>query len=224
MNEAQSPQRLYRYSSSKYGLWTLQNRCLRVSRIEELNDPFEFLAPELIDPQYRQIIRSVKAHLNKTKGIVYFAENRKSPLMWAHYAERHEGLCLGFDVVAGDALGRVKYVTKRLKWPGKLEYDFAQALLLTKFSHWRYEREWRAFMSLDDCQECDGHYVKPFSDDLVLREVYTGVRSEMSLRESVEGAVHGLHGVRVWNTREAFRTFDVVQRRGSGTVSRSVRG
>ena len=39
--------RLYYYRNAEYGLKTLHDQRLRVSRIMELNDPFELLAPSL---------------------------------------------------------------------------------------------------------------------------------------------------------------------------------
>ena len=210
--------RLYHYWNGEHGLWTLQKRRVRISRILELNDPFEFLALNLRDPVKRNALRGVKRELNRTRGILCFSENWNNPVMWAHYADRYKGVCLGFDVAEstsmGDPLlGQVKYVAERLRWPPEWDLQFAYDLLFTKFSHWGYEQEWRAFLSLDDCEESDGHYFKPFSDDLILREIYIGLSSPIT-RRTVNAATDGLRDVYIAKTRGAFQKFEVVKDRG----------
>ena len=37
--------RLYYFTGQKYGLDAIRNRRLKVARIDELNDPFELMAP-----------------------------------------------------------------------------------------------------------------------------------------------------------------------------------
>ncbi len=49
-------------------------------------------------------------------------------------------------------------------------------ILITKFSHWRHEEEWRLFVPLDN-KESDGMYYADFSDKLKLEEVIVGLRS-----------------------------------------------
>ena len=83
--------------------------------------------------------------------------------MWAHYAQRHEGLCLEFAIDqdkiqrTGDALVDVKYTSHRTQQdtiPPDLEAAMPigqlQNLCATKFSHWRYEREVRLLVDLHD--------------------------------------------------------------------------
>ena len=209
--------RLYYYTCMKFGLLALQRRRLRVSRIDNLNDTFEFLAPIGDERQRRLALRDLKHDMGQKKGILCFSESRKSPAMWAHYADTYEGLCLclGFDVTVnspeGNALVRkIQYVSQRLAWPQRLDEKFANDLLFTKFEHWRYEQEWRAFLTLADCEHCCGHYFKPFSDDLILREVYIGEKSRRDWKH-VQSAIEGLRKVRIHVTRPAHSTFEVVQ-------------
>ena len=68
-------------------------------------------------------------------------------------------------------------------------------------------------VELDDCEECDGQYFKPFSDDLVLREVYIGAKSSICAL-GVKAAVDRLGDVRVFTTRRAFQEFRVVKNGG----------
>ena len=174
--------KLYYYRNAEYGLKTLREQRLRVSRIMELNDPFELLAPSLKDPTKRRVVQDFKKNRDRTTGILCFSKDWNSPVMWAHYAERHTGVCLGFDVAKSSSSGEtllapVKHVKHRLSWPRERGVEFVDRMFLTKFNHWSYEHECRMLSKLKDCEERDGHYFKPFSDDLLLREVYIGAKS-----------------------------------------------
>ena len=211
--------RLYRYWDADGGMLTLRNQRVRVSRILELNDPFEFLSPNLRDRDDRKALRNLKRELNKKMGILCFSDNWKNPVMWAHYAGRYKGVCLGFDVAESIAsgpglMGKVKYVEERSPWPTEREFQHVSELLFTKFNHWNYEREWRVVIALDDCEKYDGHYFMHFSDDLALKEVYTGASSGIS-RRMVTAAIGGLSGVYISKTRAAFQTFEIVKNQGA---------
>ena len=69
-------------------------------------------------------------------------------LMWAHYADRHRGICLEFDAALpnmGEAF-EVIYRDQRPVIDCRLLRDFTTrtaSALLTKSSHWSYEQEYR---------------------------------------------------------------------------------
>ena len=207
--------RLYRYWSEKHGLQALQERRVRVSRIMELNDPFEFLSHDLKERDHREALKKLKRQLDKTRGVLCFSEDWRNPVMWAHYADRYKGVCMGFDVAVSGAkddavLGKITYVKERLPWPDKLDLHFTNDLLLTKFDHWSYEQEWRGFVDFENCEKDAGHYFTPFSDDLVLKEVYIGLSSSTSPQQ-VMTALNGLQGVSIKKTRAGFRKFEIVE-------------
>lgn len=49
-------------------------------------------------PPSTSFLKALQSHFNKNKGLLCFSDNWKSPVMWAHYAAKHHGICLGFDV------------------------------------------------------------------------------------------------------------------------------
>jgi len=55
-------------------------------------------------------------------------------------------------------LAKVKYARSRFPWPGEVTKLFLHDLLFTKFIHWKYEDEWRAWVSLDEKEEERGEY------------------------------------------------------------------
>src|SRR5262249_17850696 len=70
-----------------------------------------------------------------------------SLLMWAHYGEKHEGICLEFDATREFGLAyRVAYSDNLIAiTPDLLRENvaLAEAMVLTKSSEWKYEDEYR---------------------------------------------------------------------------------
>ncbi len=204
--------RVYHFVCKHYGVENLRKRRLKVSCIENLNDPFEFLAVKLSDPSVRQVLRNTKHRFGRTHGLVCFSETWRSPLMWAHYADKHKGVCLGFDVPE-DFVHPVVYVPKREFPPPRREMltqDFAQGLFLKKFWHWRYEKERRAVVQLHKCKRDGEHYFVRLSDELALKQVIVGAESDIS-RNEMESALRESCGVEMFKARPARRTFRLVR-------------
>lgn len=107
---------VYHYISARYGLEGIQKRRLKISRIMELNDPFEFLGVNLKDRKFRKLISETKQELSKSKGLLCFSKTWRNPVLWGHYADKHKGLCLGFEI-ASNLLGKVEYIDSRLPVP-----------------------------------------------------------------------------------------------------------
>lgn len=200
--------RLFHFVNEEYALKDIRERRVKIARIGELNDPFEFLGAELSNSGNRGSLRRVKAKLSTSCGILCFAKNWESPVMWGHYADKHRGFCLGFEVPSGLAK-RIDYVSSRLKWPEVAGEEFMGRVICTKFKHWSYEEEYRIYVTLDDCQ--DGLYFYNFSEQLVLKQVIAGAASTAS-RADVANALGDLAGtVQVIKARAAFRSFRVVE-------------
>ncbi|MDW9570209.1 DUF2971 domain-containing protein [Sinorhizobium meliloti] len=47
--------------------------------------------------------------LSLTYGIVCLSDNWQHPMMWSHYADRHRGICLAFDVVGTRPIIPISY-------------------------------------------------------------------------------------------------------------------
>jgi hypothetical protein len=200
--------RLYQFMTAEAGRNALIKRHLRVSRLLTLNDPFEFLSAQLGDPELRKALQLTKTQLSATKGLLCFSKSWHSPVLWSHYADRHHGLCLGFDIPVG-GIRQVSYVNSRIPWPAVVDQFFVEQLLYTKFVHWSYEDEYRAWVSLD--APIDGHYYADFSDCLKLKQVLVGAASSVT-RAQVSAALGDLENqIEAFKVRPAFRTFRVVR-------------
>jgi hypothetical protein len=88
---------------------------LKLALIDSLNDPFEFLGVASRDSNVRRQYRFLKDGFARYMGLLCFSENWRNPVQWSHYAERHRGICLGFDVSPTVELRKVVYVDERLK-------------------------------------------------------------------------------------------------------------
>jgi len=204
--------RVFHFLNREFGLKDIKERRLKIARIMELNDPFEFLGVELSDRSFRQGLLQVKEKLSQDSGLLCFTKSWHNPVLWGHYADKHRGICLGFDM-PDEFLGQVGYVNSRFQWPAMLDEPFVKQLLFTKFAHWSYEDEYRAYVSLGE--STNGFYYANFSDKLVLRQVIVGPESTIS-RADLSSALGDLADhVEVFKARAAFKSFRVVRNQNS---------
>ena len=124
---------LYHFLNAEYGLEAIKNRRLKISRIMGLNDPFEFLGVDLSDKKNRKAVKELKEYYSEKTGIVCFSKTWKNPVLWGHYADKHKGICLGFEVPE-DTANQINYVNSRFPFPKQqcdlnmefMEKDFIQ--------------------------------------------------------------------------------------------------
>ena len=211
--------RVYHFVNEQFGIEDIQCRRMKIARIDALNDPFEWLAVEASNAQVRRAFQTVKVQLAISTGILCFSKDWKNPVQWGHYADRHRGICMGFDI-PDTQLKAVSYVISRLPfdWPrmqgdAAFAEEFMQQVISSKFSHWRYEQELRSFVRLDPATEQNGLYYMDFSSDLRLSEVIIGASSSIT-RSQLADALGDLAGnVHCRKARLAFRSFRVVEQR-----------
>jgi hypothetical protein len=209
--------RVFHFVNEQYGLDDLRKRRLKIATLRELNDPFELFAISFKAPAVRQAFQVMKAELSKTRGLLCFSRNWHNPVQWSHYADRHRGLCLGFDV-PDEKVGLVSYSGKRvaveidkLTAPKLLDERTATSLFLTKYSHWRYENEVRAFVTLEHRDPKTNLYFAEFSDRLKLMEVIVGATSTIT-RATIQDALGTLAStIPAMKARLAFKSFRVVR-------------
>lgn len=102
--------------------------------------------------------RNLQQHVDRV-GIVCFSTVRDDILMWAHYADKHRGLCLEFDGSANcQFFGDARPVEYEDYTPIPLGKDIKSQLeriILTKSKHWSYEREYRIVQAGKACSSLD---------------------------------------------------------------------
>src|SRR5277367_502008 len=111
----QAPQRLYHFTSAKFALDDIRNARLKIAQIEDLNDPFELRCMDTSGKVNRMAYELWRQESAARFGVLCFSERWNDILQWSHYADRHRGICLGFDV-AGDPkkFGNVHYSNQKI--------------------------------------------------------------------------------------------------------------
>ena len=158
-------------------------------------------------------------------SVYAFPKQRKEPLTDAQHvrnavarfdqvievsdADRHRGICLGFDV-PDNSFTAVQYVASRTPLQFPLTEAAIRKLLFTKYRGWSYEEEWRGWFRLDTRDQATGLFFYDFDDKIQLREVIVGPLCEIPkgrLEAVTGGYINPLHIIKA---RLAFETFRVV--------------
>ena len=200
----------YYFTSAKYGIENLKRKRLKISDFTSVNDPFELLGIELRDKEIRKAVKIEKSKISKKNGLLCFSEDKYNPVQWAHYADNHKGVCLGFEI-SEKVLRKVRYVSERLARDTLEHPDCNEKLLTTKFSHWDYEQERRLIIELSKhSKDSNGLCFKDFGSDLELKEVYIGCKSDLNFDQITSSYNSGNKSVIVKITRPSFRDFRIV--------------
>ena len=171
--------RVYHFVNKKFGLDDLRKNRLKIARIVELNDPFEFAALDLSDGEFRQAMGSMKQSMSGDFGILCFSKSWRNPVQWAHYADKHTGLCLGFDV-PDELLMQVKYRKRRLSSKKLVARKKAQlakieaemdTYLGNAGSREEFEARKGEFIQTIQGRNRDGKYSDPTDQEIMVRNL-----------------------------------------------------
>ena len=178
----------YHFSPAKYAICNIKNAQIKATRISEANDPFEFEGFQVLDEPFRDAIRKQKAETDAILSVLFFSKDWRSPALWAHYAERHKGICLGFWAKRKTLLD-VNYYTDRVEsglegnGPFSLSPGMKERLVTNKAQDWFYEEEIRRCVKVNETFESESNRFFKFDDTLRLSEVIIGERCTEILDE-----------------------------------------
>lgn len=201
---------VYKFLTSEFGLKSLREKRLKLSTLDDFNDPFDLLPYDMTDRKNRAIVREAAKVWGKQHGVLCLSADWRDPVIWAHYADKHKGLCLGFEV-AEKTVRHVRYVDRRLPFPKNpeaLDLEEAYNWFLTKFKNWAYEKEVRSWMELVDTYDGGLHF-KSFDASLRLVKVIAGARCPAPLQE-LQDAARPLTDVEFVKARAGFGEFEIV--------------
>ena len=212
--------RLYHLLGAEHAKSNIAKRRLKVSRFADANDPFELMSLRVMDGSVRRAVREHKNVEDVETGLICFSEDWTSPVMWSHYADKHRGMCLGFDV-ARTAVNPVRYFDKRLRAelgkdgnPFVVSAEIQEALRHTKCQEWSYEREHRLLMPIEDALEeaIAGRVMqfRPFDSKVRLAEVILGPHCTESLSDVRQLVTTHSPGAIAFKARLAWKHFKVV--------------
>ena len=194
--------RLYKFLSIDHAVDNLVKRRIKISEYDEMNDPFELLAvsvkPEILGRGMIDVIKS--------GGAVCLSATESEPLLWSHYAEKHQGCCIAFEVAEGEFLKQTIPVEKpdeifvdirpfiEIKRKAQAEgvpidlyspelnplvtehSEYTNRVMLSKYIGWNYEKEFRLLLDLIDTQKEGSFYFAEFDDTIKPIEILLGVR------------------------------------------------
>jgi hypothetical protein len=211
-----SVRRVYHLTSAEHAISDIALGRLKLARFSDLNDPFELIAANFREREIRKIVRGFKSAFDAQTGLLSFSEDWAEPLLWSHYAAKHRGICLGFNIPR-NLLEQVQYQDVRLRAkldanadPLQLPDDLQQTLRCTKYRRWEYECEYRRFVPLESATlEGRLHFV-PFGPELELAEVVLGTGCVLSLDVVRDTVKSRYPSAAVYKARLEFKGFHIV--------------
>ena len=218
--------RIYRYLASQWALKSLRERRLRVSRINELNDPLEWRVGSIGEhPGHvlagRESFDAFVDRLNEEMGVISHSATSADPVIWSHYADSHKGIALEFDHLIGEYLHPVSYshslpifdVSQFLKGGSSQDYTLTilRNALDRKSLSWAYEKEYRVHFALaTNCEKEGDDYFKRIPQNY-LKRVILGVRCATTVQDVKEAlAEGGLSDVEVVKARLSETTYEIL--------------
>jgi len=205
--------RLFHFTGASYALQNIEHRRVKIAEIKDLNDPFDLRAPRLRNADQRKRWTAWRNDFGRQIGMICFSPHWKNVTMWSHYADKHRGICLGFDVDES-IVDDVEYSCDRP------EIDFSkrpaesdlQPLLFLKSTDWAYEQEYRVWTRLENPVDVGGQqlYFEPFSEKLKLREIVVGPLCEVTRAQLEPLLTPYQDKPKLLKARHAFHSFAVV--------------
>lgn len=137
--------------------------------------------------------------------------------MWAHYADNHAGVCLGFDVPLSRAapisyVNQLRPLRQHVETDRKYRDEMMDYAKRTKSVHWAYENEWRVWCDLNRSQISEKRSGKfcyeSFGEDLELKEIIVGHNSKFAKDPK---KLKDVSVDRLINVRPSFRKFKMVE-------------
>jgi hypothetical protein len=205
--EARTAMQVYKFLPANCALDDLLKRRLKISTFGDMNDPFELYGVRFSNPDVQSLLAS---HSQLNHGVLCFSRNWSNPMLWSHYADKHKGICLGFQISASDRVYEPRYVESRCELdseamleaaaPGdylkesdprfKAAKEITQKMLMTKYNGWKYEDEVRIFIALKEEQKDDNSYFAGFDENIQPNMLITGPRCTIVMKD-VKTAVGG---------------------------------
>jgi len=213
--------KVYHFLNKKYGIESLQNQRIKVSVLDDLNDPFELLSNDFSDNKMRPIFNQLKTRLSDRIVMVCFSHSWKNPLLWSLYSDRHKGIALEFDVNEEEII-QVSYQKNRIKIPSDIKnQDLIDGLELkmisTKYVDWKFEDESRLFLDKSDLVKENGYYFYNFNNDFFPTSIIAGPLCKIEEKEIID-VLPMNKKIKFIRSRLAFRSFSVVKNKRYHTI------
>lgn len=232
------------FKYTQYRREFFDNFYLKLSMFGEFNDPFELVPGNFIstlseeeanefysypssfnDPAtYLDKFVEVQAGARACVGVICFTSTNDNILMWSHYANNHEGICIEFDlensffngkykkscfdVFSGSTvvdhyanigvISRVKYSTERPTFIDPSEISYDTEFWFIKSNDWAYENEYRLLLPTDHAiREKEMLFYK--IDKASIKSVIVGCKMSSNVKREIFDICYPL-GIKVKET------------------------
>lgn len=231
---------IYKYCSFDTLILILKGSSLYYSSSDEFNDPFE-LSTEIFkefgdkfylenvlkicdsrilehynDKSYKfhEITKNAWNESRKSIGICCFSKSPLITLMWSHYANKHKGVCIGFNFEAFE--NSEKIIQMPVKYLDEVEkFDYWDRFekgtdeivtynwLLTKSKVWEYEKEIRRIYT-------NKKGIIPFNLNSIC-EIYLGIKSSEAEHDLLKCLLIELNlsKINIIKTKVNYSTFSI---------------
>ncbi len=151
---------VHHFLPAEFALKALRDRRLKIARLDELHDPFEFDLADYPDVNTRIELAAMRNRLNEQYGVICFSRIHHDPVLWSRYADDHRGVALVFEI-PDDKTIVVNYQSEHFELDldkavqrGHFNELDACRLVSTRFPSWHHEQEIRMTCVLSDhfCQ------------------------------------------------------------------------
>jgi hypothetical protein len=154
---------LYKYCD-KNGVNILQFKALKLSGIDEFNDPFEFRIAKCASPEISNAVNALYQYQKESYRVICFTKRYNNLIMWSHYSRNHTGLLIKFETDLIElngknitsALEEVHYDEEMISIPYNFldlprneQEKIVKYNTYMKYADWKYEAEYRAIIKFD---------------------------------------------------------------------------
>lgn len=164
--------------------WQLKREGRSQKQIE--NDIGKLISHEgIINEEAKNIIDKISEStldVIKNIGVYCLSEINTNSTMWAHYADNHRGLCLGFLISDDGVAEKVSYVAgvPRVKFSELFDDESTESdykWIFSKHHDWKNEKEWRSVVP-------QGNKLWPIPGKI--KTVMFGLRMDKGKREIIQ--------------------------------------
>ncbi len=211
--------KLFHFLPEKWALKAINDKRVKVSKYSDFNDPFELAAMTLGDKFERKVILENKKKLNEILRVLCCSGSWQSPLLWAHYGDKHKGVALELEVPerAAEAICYRKSretvnFEELFKNPDGESIRRFFKLCNTKYIEWGYEDEYRVQFTEDDYFTDGDHDFYNLGSEIKVTGIVLGALNKLTESE-IKSIIPKGQSISVTTTRTAFNSFNIVKRK-----------
>ncbi len=170
-----------------------------------------------------KVIKECLMKIMRHYGVLSLARDWNCPLMWSHYADQHQGICVAYNIETtapgkDDLMRKVEYnrppsvkTSDLFRWitdkTQENEISLVVPLFFVKAPHWAYENEWRTIRWVTDDHIPDSSpRVTQFQG--TIKEILFGVRCPPEVQAKIVVEMKS-KGVSFYKVRRVENSFEL---------------